>query len=192
MLIHAVGVRVINDAPPQPLVRPGAENVVSAVLQEGLEPEQQGPGQQVAEPPEAVPSLHLAPDELLGAAHVEHAVHAQVRHHGLDAVRLGVRVVLSEVEPVVLINEVLQDILDGLVHVPHGTLVAVGDHLHALWCLAVGHASEEHHHVQVVADGAIDGHPQGVYGVLGRKDTRKEVLSDAKLHACVSCPKRMK
>ncbi len=34
---HAVGLGVVNDASPKPLVMSGAEDVVPAVLQEGLE-----------------------------------------------------------------------------------------------------------------------------------------------------------
>lgn len=66
----------------------------------------------------------------------------------------------------------------------------MGDHLHAMGDLPVVHAGEEHHHVQVMANGAVDGHPQGIYGVLGCKDTHKEVLSDAKLRAGISGSKK--
>lgn len=181
---------MIDDAPPEPLVGPAADNVVPALLQEALEVEQQWPGEQVAEAPVAVPALHLPADELLRAAHVQLQVRAQVRNQGLDAVRLGVRVVLREVEPIVLVDVVLQDVPDGPEHVPDGTLVAMGDHLHAAGHLAAVHAGEEHHRVQVVTNGVVDGHPQGVYGVLGRKDTHKEVLSDAKLRAGISGSKK--
>lgn len=192
MLIHTASVGMINDTPPQPLVGPAADNVVPALLQEALEMEQQRPGEKVTEAPVAELALHPSTDKLLRAAHVQVAVHAQVWDQGLDAVHLGVRVVLRQIEPIVLVDVVLQDVPDGLVHIPDGTLVAVGDHLHAMGHLALVRASEEHHHVQVVANGAVDCHPQGVYGVLGRKDTHKEVLSDAKLRAGISGSKKKK
>lgn len=45
MFLHTADASVVSNAPSQPLVRPGANNVRPALFQEGLELQQQGPGQ---------------------------------------------------------------------------------------------------------------------------------------------------
>ncbi len=79
-------------------------------------------------------------------------------HQSLDTIRLRVRVVLGEVEPVVLGDVVFENVLDGLEHVPDEAFIAVGDHDHPGGDLAASCTSEEHNIVQMMADGAVDGH----------------------------------
>lgn len=77
---------------------------------------------------------------------------------------------------------------DGLIHVPDQSLVAVGNHKHAVRDFAVAHAGEEDDGVQVMADGAVDGYGHGVDGVFGRQDPDKQTLARPQLCAYVSCP----
>lgn len=107
MLTDAVCAGVIDDASPEPLIGPGAQDVVPTVFQEGLEPQEQAAGQEVAEPPVAILPLHLPTDELLGTAQVELSVYAQVIHQGFDPVSFRVRVILGKVKPVVFADVML-------------------------------------------------------------------------------------
>lgn len=166
----------------------GAEDVIPAVLQEGLKLQQKTAGQQVSKSTIAVPPLHLTTYKLLWAAHVEHPVHTQVLHQSLDTICLCIRVILSEVEPVVLCDVVFENVLDGLEHVPDEPLVTVGDHRHAVGRLAASGPSEEHNIVHMMADGAVDGHTQSVDGVFGGQYSHKKTLSDSQLCTDVFCP----
>lgn len=188
-LADTVRVGVIDDAAPEPLVGSGAQDVVAAVLQEGLQAEEQSARKDVSEASVAILPFHLSADELLGTAQVELSVQAQVLHQGPEPVGLRVGVVLHKVEPVVLVDVVIKNILDVLEHVPDEPLVAVGDHQHAVRNLAVARAGEEDHVVQVMADGAIDGHAQRVDGVFGGEDPHEEALSYPQLRTDVLSPK---
>lgn len=166
----------------------GAEDVIPAVLQKGLKLQQKTAGQQVSESPIAVTPLHLTTYKLLWAAHVEHSVHTQVLHQSLDTICLRVCVVLSEVEPVIICDVVFENVLDGLEHVPDEPLVTVGDYRHAVGRLAASGPGEEDDIVQMMADGAVDGHTQSVNSIFGGQYSHKKTLSDPKLCTDVFCP----
>lgn len=158
MLANAVCACVIDDASPEPLVGPGAQDVIPTIFQIRLQSKEEGPRKNVAETPVAVLPLHLATDELLGAAHVQRSIHAEVIHQGFDSVRLCVGVILDQVKPVVFVDVVVQNVFDALKHVPDRPLIPVGDHEHGMRDFAISRAGEKDDVVQVVAYGAIDGH----------------------------------
>lgn len=64
----------------------------------------------------------------------------------------------------------------------------MGNHEHAVGRLAASGAGEEHNIVQMMADGAVDGHTQSVDGVFGGENSHKKTLSDSQLCADVFCP----
>lgn len=107
MLPNAVCACVIDDASPEPLVGPRAQDVIPTIFQKGLQSKKEGSRQNVAKAPVAVLPLHLATDELLGTAHVERSIHAKVIHQGFDSVRFCVGVILDQVKPVVFIDVVV-------------------------------------------------------------------------------------
>lgn len=107
MFTDTVGAGVIDDASAEPLIWPGAQDVVPAVFQEGLKSQEQAARQEVPKPPVAVLPFHLPSDELFRTTHVQLSIHAQVLHQLSDPVGFGVGVVLDEVEPVVLVDVVV-------------------------------------------------------------------------------------
>lgn len=188
VLLHAAQAQVVDDAASQPLVGTHAEDVVAAGVQVRLQPRQQAAGEQVPVAAVAVPRLLLPADELLGPAQVQVLARAQVPHQVRQAVGLHVGVVLGQEEPVVVGAVVLVEVAHRLVHQPHGAVVAVRHHRHAVGRLGAAQAREEEGAVEVVGDRAVHRHRQRVEGGAGGQHAHQETLSDSQLRVNVPGP----
>lgn len=160
--LHTAQTQVVDNAAAQPLIRPDTEDVIAAGVQVRLQASQQTTREQVAISAMAIACALISTNELFSAAHVQVLASTQVAHQLHDALRLRVRVVLSQVEPVIVVAVVLVQVTDCLVHEPHGSVVAVRHHRHAMRSLGAAEASEEEGAVKVVCHRAVHCHTQRV------------------------------
>lgn len=188
MHLHTAQTQVVDDAAAQPLIRPDTEDVVAAGVQVRLQAGQQAAREQVAVAAVAVAWPLVAADELLGTAHVQVLAGTQVSHQLHDTLGLRVRVVLRQVEPIVVVAMVLVQVTHRLVHQPHGPVIAMGDHRHAVRRLGTAQAREEESPVEVVRHRAVHRYAQRVQSGTRRQDAHKEALSDAQLCVDVARP----
>lgn len=101
---------------------------------------------------------------------------------------MRVRVVLHQVEPVIVSSMVLMQVPNRLIHQPDGPVVAVGNHSHAVRQLGTAQAGEEKGAVSVMGHSTVHGHCQRVEGGTGSQHSHQEALSDSQLCVNVTRP----
>lgn len=102
-----------------------------------------------------------------------------MRNERLDALRLSVCVVLSEVKPVKLIAVMFIDVLDGPVHQPHRSVVSVGYYLHTMWDLGVAEPSEVNQPAKVVGYCPIHRYSHCVQGSFRCQNPNEQAITDS-------------
>lgn len=187
MHLHTAETQVVDDAAAQPLVGSHAEDIVAAGVEVGLQTGQQAAGKQIAVATVAVARFLLPANKLLRSAHIQVLARAEVAHQLRQTIRLHVGVVLGQKEPVVIRAEVLVEVTHRLVHQPHGTVVAVRHHSHAVRYFGAAQSSEEEGAVEMVGDCAVHRHSQCVEGCPRGQNAHQESFSDSQFRVNVSC-----